>query len=72
VVWDLAYQWQDREWMLGRAGANGLRSPWSIYELHLGSWRRVPEERNRCIASWNAPWLARPILSFLETNIFST
>ena len=47
VVWDLAYQWQDHEWMQRRAGANALDSPWSIYELHLGSWRRVPEEHNR-------------------------
>jgi len=50
VVWDLAYQWQDREWMRRRAGANALASPWSIYELHLGSWRRVPEEHNRFLS----------------------
>jgi 1,4-alpha-glucan branching enzyme len=42
VVWDLAYRWGDAEWMRGRAGANALSAPWSIYEVHLGSWRRVP------------------------------
>jgi 1,4-alpha-glucan branching enzyme len=47
VVWDLAYSWQDAAWMQRRARANALPSPWSIYELHLGSWRRVPEEDNR-------------------------
>ena len=40
VVWDTAYQWGDAEWMEHRYRANGLRSPISIYELHLGSWMR--------------------------------
>ena len=49
VVWDLDYEWGDGEWMLGRAAKNGLASPMSVYEVHLGSWRRVPEERNRSL-----------------------
>jgi 1,4-alpha-glucan branching enzyme len=47
VVWDLDYRWGDGEWMGRRAAVNTLGSPWSIYELHLGSWRRVPHEHNR-------------------------
>ena len=47
VVWDLDYEWNDGAWMKLRAGRNGLKSPMSIYELHCGSWRRVPEEENR-------------------------
>src|SRR5205823_5088490 len=47
VVWELAYQWQDAEWLRRRAHANALGAPWSIYELHPGSWRRVPQEHNR-------------------------
>jgi 1,4-alpha-glucan branching enzyme len=50
VVWDLAYEWQDGAWMQRRASANALGAPWSIYELHLGSWRRVPGERNRFLS----------------------
>jgi len=50
VVWDLAYAWQDAQWMQRRAAANALASPWSIYELHLGSWRRVPSEHNRFLS----------------------
>ncbi len=47
-VWDLStYTWGDGEWMANRANRNGLRRPVSIYEVHLGSWRRVPEEGNR-------------------------
>jgi 1,4-alpha-glucan branching enzyme len=39
-VWKLDYQWQDASWMKTRAHRNGLEAPMSIYELHLGSWRR--------------------------------
>ncbi|HEC99324.1 MAG TPA: 1,4-alpha-glucan branching protein GlgB [Proteobacteria bacterium] len=47
VVWELGYEWNDAEWMQNRYKRNGLDSPFAIYELHLGSWRRVPEEGNR-------------------------
>jgi 1,4-alpha-glucan branching enzyme len=47
VVWDLEHSWDDAEWMKGRRKANALDAPVSIYEMHLGSWRRVPEEDNR-------------------------
>ncbi len=50
VVWDLQYPWQDGPWRAQRARANALGAPWSIYELHLGSWRRVPEEGNRSLS----------------------
>jgi 1,4-alpha-glucan branching enzyme len=46
IVWDLEYEWNDDEWMRTRASRNGLTSPMSIYELHLGSWRR-PWDENR-------------------------
>jgi 1,4-alpha-glucan branching enzyme len=47
-VWDLgSYSWQDDSWMAGRAKHNALDAPISIYEVHLGSWRHVPEEDNR-------------------------
>jgi 1,4-alpha-glucan branching enzyme len=47
-VWDLrGYVWQDDSWMAARAKRNSLDAPISIYEVHLGSWRRVPDEGNR-------------------------
>ena len=39
-VWNLDYAWQDETWMSSRAARNGLDAPMSIYELHVGSWRR--------------------------------
>jgi 1,4-alpha-glucan branching enzyme len=48
VVWDLnKYEWSDAAWMKERPARNWLEAPVSIYEVHLGSWRRVPEEGNR-------------------------
>ncbi|HMA53958.1 MAG TPA: alpha-amylase family glycosyl hydrolase, partial [Acidobacteriota bacterium] len=47
VVWDLDYEWGDASWMSERRARNSLDAPISIYEVHLGSWRRVPEEGNR-------------------------
>ena len=48
VVWEKGqYQWQDEQWMRGRHRNNALDAPISIYEAHLGSWMRVPEEGGR-------------------------
>jgi 1,4-alpha-glucan branching enzyme len=47
VVWDLTYDWADHGWMEKRAARDSLQAPISIYEVHLGSWMRVPEEHNR-------------------------
>ena len=48
VVWNLdKYRWSDEEWMHARPSRNWFESPVSIYEVHLGSWRRVPEEGGR-------------------------
>ena len=41
------YQWNDTKWMKERPQKNWFESPVSIYEVHLGAWRRVPEENNR-------------------------
>jgi 1,4-alpha-glucan branching enzyme len=49
VVWDLAYKWADNRWMKDRARRNALSAPVSAYEMHIGSWRRVPEEGNRSL-----------------------
>jgi 1,4-alpha-glucan branching enzyme len=38
------YEWHDETWMTTRKERQGLRSPVSIYEVHLGSWRKVPDE----------------------------
>ncbi len=42
-----AYQWKDEEWMAERGRKNRHDAPIAIYEVHLGSWMRVPDEGNR-------------------------
>ncbi|HEX8598107.1 MAG TPA: 1,4-alpha-glucan branching protein GlgB [Chloroflexia bacterium] len=47
-VFDLSgYEWGDGEWMQDRSKYNGLDAPISIYEVHLGGWRRKVQEENR-------------------------
>lgn len=51
VVWDISYQWKDEKWIKeNRKKFNSLKSPISIYEVHIGSWRRVPEENFRFLS----------------------
>jgi 1,4-alpha-glucan branching enzyme len=47
VVHRSQHEWSDEEWLERRAQADWLRRPVSIYEVHLGSWRRNPLEDNR-------------------------
>ncbi len=50
IVHPLDYQWADQGWMARRHQHNNLRSPIAIYEVHLGSWMRAPEEGNRWLS----------------------
>jgi 1,4-alpha-glucan branching enzyme len=48
IVYDInQYHWRDDEWIEQRKAKNGLDAPLAIYEVHLGSWMRAPEEGNR-------------------------
>ncbi|HTM62490.1 MAG TPA: 1,4-alpha-glucan branching protein GlgB, partial [Burkholderiales bacterium] len=59
MVWDLSYEWNDGAWMADRKYRNALDAPWSIYEVHLGSWRRDPSDPQRQLSYREvAPMLA--------------
>lgn len=45
VVWDLDYKWKDENWMQNRQQHNALDKPYSVYEVHLGSWKRADHNR---------------------------
>jgi 1,4-alpha-glucan branching enzyme len=47
IVYDSKYRFRDSHWLKQRAGREHFRQPLSIYEVHLGSWRRKVEEENR-------------------------
>jgi 1,4-alpha-glucan branching enzyme len=52
VIWqDGRYEWKDGDWMRDRVASDGWRDrPMSVYEVHAGSWRRVPDEGNRYLS----------------------
>jgi 1,4-alpha-glucan branching enzyme len=47
VVWDKKFAWTDQGWLKKRKENPGNPKPLSVYEMHIGSWRRCPEEGNR-------------------------
>ncbi|WP_299124759.1 1,4-alpha-glucan branching protein GlgB [uncultured Winogradskyella sp.] len=44
IVWDEPYAWKDSKWMKKRKKHNALDAPYSVYEVHLGSWKKQVEE----------------------------
>ncbi|HXW10172.1 MAG TPA: 1,4-alpha-glucan branching protein GlgB [Steroidobacteraceae bacterium] len=48
-VWQGEYEWRDQQWMQQRGTRNAADAPMSIYEVHLGSWRRHPENGARSL-----------------------
>ena len=54
-VWALDYDWGDGEWMSSRRSRNALDAPISIYEVHLGSWRRSDASRSPSYREIAAP-----------------
>jgi 1,4-alpha-glucan branching enzyme len=70
VVWDLDYQWGDEDWMKRRFQPSAPDSPMSVYEIHLGSWRRAPEENNRFLTYREiAPYLVDYIKDMGFTHV---
>jgi 1,4-alpha-glucan branching enzyme len=68
IVWSDDYRWQDQAWMGARAARNALDAPMAIYEVHLGSWRRVPEEGQRSLSYRE---LAHRLVEHLDATAFT-
>ena len=68
VVWDLDYRWADADWMETRESRSALPAPISIYEMHVGSWRRVPAEDDRPLGYRE---LAAPLCAYLSSLGFT-
>jgi 1,4-alpha-glucan branching enzyme len=71
IVWNLnRYRWGDEDWVKSRALHNLREKPLAIYEVHLGSWKRVPEEGNRWLTYRElAPQLIEHVKKFGFTHI---
>jgi 1,4-alpha-glucan branching enzyme len=70
VVWDIDYQWGDDAWRQKQAQHNSFHAPLSIYEVHLGSWRRDPSNPTRLL-SYNeiAPMLVEYVKEMGFTHV---
>jgi 1,4-alpha-glucan branching enzyme len=64
------YRWRDDQWCEARRSQDVQRSPLSIYEVHLGSWARVPEQGNRMLTYREiAPRLAEHVSKLGFTHV---
>jgi 1,4-alpha-glucan branching enzyme len=68
VVWDTDYEWKDKSWLAKRAKINALDQPISVYELHLGSWERDPENPKRVL---NAREVAERLVPYVKEMGFT-
>ncbi len=68
IVWDKSYSWNDQHWMNIRGQKQSHQEPLSIYELHIGSWRRVPEDSHRPLTYRE---LAEPLASYIKEMGFT-
>ncbi|HEY6219674.1 MAG TPA: 1,4-alpha-glucan branching protein GlgB, partial [Gemmatimonadaceae bacterium] len=70
VVDESRFQWNDAAWIARRESSDPVHEPMSIYEVHLGSWARVPEDGNRTLSYREiAPKLARHVRSLGFTHV---
>ena len=68
IVHELDYEWEDTAWMTDRRKRNSIREPMSVYEVHLGSWRRAPQEENRFLTYRE---LARDLAAYVKETGFT-
>jgi 1,4-alpha-glucan branching enzyme len=67
IVWDTKkFKWIDSAWLKKRRERDALRSPMSIYELHVGSWRKKSANE-----SWSYRELAEPLVLYLQRMGFT-
>jgi len=62
VIWEDDYKWKDENWLKNRHKHNSLNAPYSVYEMHLGSWKKVIEE-NRSLSYFE---LATDLVNYLK------
>jgi 1,4-alpha-glucan branching enzyme len=68
VVFETSYEFGDSDWMESRRKRDAMASPMSIYELHLGSWRRVPEDGDRPLSYRE---IAQPLADYISDMGFT-
>ncbi|NCO64496.1 MAG: 1,4-alpha-glucan branching protein GlgB [Flavobacteriales bacterium] len=67
IVWDDTYKWKDTDWMKKRKKHNALDAPYSVYEVHLGSWKR-PLKEDRFLSYYE---LADDLVNYVKDMNFT-
>lgn len=67
IIWDLDYKWKDASYMKSRKDKNALNKPFSVYEMHLGSWKKKIEE-NRSLTYVE---LANELVNYIKETGFT-
>ncbi len=67
VVWEDSYKWKDKSWLKKRKKHNSLNAPFSVYEVHLSSWKKKTEE-NRSLSYRE---LATDLVSYVKEMGFT-
>ncbi len=68
ITWENNYQWQDQTWLKNRGEQSTHQKPLANYEVHLGSWRRVPEDNNRFLTYRE---IAQPLTEYVKKMGFT-
>jgi 1,4-alpha-glucan branching enzyme len=69
-VWTLDYEWGDAAWLAQRARRNAVGAPMSVYEMHVGSWRRDPRDPERMLTYREiAPLLVEHVVRLGFTHV---
>ena len=66
IIWDVVYKWKDADWMEKRKANNALDAPFSVYEVHLGSWKK---DKNNNFLSYEE--LAKELVAYVKEMGFT-
>jgi len=69
IAWEFDKYWFDGEWMNNRHHHNSLNSPWSVYEVHLGSWMKPEKDIEDSFNSYSE--LANRLVSYVKGMNFT-
>jgi 1,4-alpha-glucan branching enzyme len=68
VVWELEHTWNDASWIQQREASAQKPQPWSVYEVHIGSWKKLVDDGNR---SLNYNELATELVQYVKEMGFT-
>jgi 1,4-alpha-glucan branching enzyme len=68
IVWQPHYEWKDQQWLDKRKSLEGKPQPYSVYEVHLGSWKKKSEDGNRFLTY---PEMAQELVQYVKDMGFT-